>query len=148
MAIDLSTLCKELKNWFERECHFGVFRIEDGALNAPHVQIADGQYFRIAGSVFNDGVHQYPATNLTDETFDGAIWTMAVPREVLDLLDEINAWLDKYAADSQADSPYASESFGGYSYTKASGSGTGDASDPSTWMGHFKGRLNRWRKIR
>ena len=40
-------------------------------------------------------------------------------------------------------SPYQSESFGGYSYTKASAS-NGDQVD---WKTVFRSRLNRWRKI-
>lgn len=148
MAVDLSMFCKEIRNWFDKERYFGTFEVKDGVFNMSGVNIAENQYYRIVGSVFNDGVYKHPATGLTDEVFDGAVWTMAVPQGVLDLLEEINAWVDKYANDAQANGPYTSESFGGYSYTKAGGAGTGDANDPTTWMGHFKGRLNRWRKIR
>lgn len=148
MAVDLSMFCKEIRNWFDKERYFGTFEVKDGVFNMSGVNIAENQYYRIVGSVFNDGVYKHPATGLTDEVFDGAVWTMAVPQGVLDLLEEINAWVDKYANDAQANGPYTSESFGGYSYTKAGGAGTGDANDPTTWMGHFRGRLNRWRKIR
>lgn len=148
MAVDLSMLCKEIRNWFDKERYFGTFEVKDGVFNMSGVNIVENQYYRIVGSVFNDGVYKHPATGLTDEVFDGAVWTMAVPQGVLSLLDEINAWVDKYASDAQVNGPYTSESFGGYSYTKAGGAGTGDANDPTTWMGHFRGRLNRWRKIR
>jgi len=107
--------------------------------------LQDGQYFRIVGSVFNDGVYQYPATGLTDETFDGAIWAMAIPSEVIALASDIEAWKEKYQSiDSPAMSPYNSESFGGYSYSKSSG-GSDDLS--GTWQGAFADRLNHWRKI-
>ena len=75
----LTELCQELKNWFDLERHFGVFTIENGELSLPF--LLDGQYYRICGSVFNDGVHKYgdESDSLVDESFDGAVWAMAVP---------------------------------------------------------------------
>lgn len=142
----LSDLCAELKNWFDRDQPkwFGEFTIENGAIDLP---LQNGQYFRIVGSVFNDGVHQYPTTSLTDEEFSGAIWAMAVPPAVIALADEINAWQAQYGA--VLSSPYTSESFGGYSYTRAGGSSSNGASgDTPTWQGTFASRLKQWRKIR
>jgi hypothetical protein len=40
-------------------------------------------------------------------------------------------------------SPYNSESFGGYSYTKA----TDSSGTPISWEKAFAKRLNKWRKI-
>ena len=100
----------------------------------------EGQYFRIIGSVFNDGVHQYPASDLTDEVFNGAIWAMAVPPSVIDLSAEIEEY---NKSDSGKSSPYTSESFGGYSYTKAT-----DANGaPIGWQKAFASRLSKWRKL-
>lgn len=140
----LTELCGELKNWFEREKYFGTFTIESGEIAMPVGCLRDGQFFRIIGSVFNDGVHQYPATDLHDEVFEGAIWAMAVPPAVIDLSEEIAAWIEKY--DNVVSSPYASESFGGYSYTKAS-SGQGSAASGPTWRSVYASKLNRYRKI-
>ena len=42
-----------------------------------------------------------------------------------------------------AESPYTSESFGDYSYTKA----TGESGAPLTWRDVFASRLNAWRKL-
>lgn len=144
----LTELCQELKNWFDVDRRFGTFVIEDGELSASFLQA--GQYFRIVGSVFNDGVYQYPAAELNDETFDGAVWAMAVPPDVIALADEIEAWCAKYqGADSAAMSPFASESFGGYSYSKGSGgSSSGGSGGSGSWQGAFASRLNLWRKIR
>lgn len=140
----LSELCKELNNWFCTKMYFETFTIEDGTLTLDDLQ--DGQYFRIVGSVFNDGVYQYPATGLNDETFDGAVWAMAIPQEVIALSSEIEEWVNKYATvDSSAMSPYQSESFGGYSYSKAS---SGDENGGNTWQSVFRSRLNQWRKVR
>lgn len=140
----LTELCQELRNWFDRERHSGTFTIEDGNLSVDFLR--DGQYFRICGSVFSDGVHQYPATELPSETFTGAVWALAIPAPVLRLSEEIDAWREKYeAVDSAAMSPFNSESFGGYSYSK---SGAGEnGSGGATWQTVFTSRLNAWRKI-
>lgn len=145
----LTELCKEINNYFDTAKYFGEFIIEDGALSDINF-LQEGQYFRIVGSVFNDGVYQYPAEELKDEVFDGAVWAMAVPQEVIALANDIKDWCDKYqTVDSMAMSPYNSESFGGYSYSK-SGGGTGDGSGDGsgTWQGAFANRLSNWRKIR
>lgn len=145
----LTELCKELNNYFDIKHYYGEFTIADGALvDIDYLQ--EGQYFRIVGSVFNDGVYQYPATELKDEVFDGAIWAMAIPSEVIALADDIDAWTKKYQSlDSSAMSPFTSESFGGYSYSKGSGSSSGNGGGVgNTWQGVFANRLNKWRKIR
>ena len=149
----LTDLCQELRNWFERDKYFGAFTIEGGQL-ADGSMLQDGQYFRIVGSVFNDGVHKYEPNNaeredLHDEVFEGAIWAMAVPPTVIALSEKIKAWNEKYGGvNSSAMSPFQSESFGGYSYSKGSGgnSSAGGSSVP-TWKSVFADELNRWRKI-
>lgn len=143
--MELTELCKELNNWFDLDRIFDKFTIENGALE-DDLGLLDGQYFRIVGSVFNDGVHQYPATDLQDEVFDGAIWAMAVPPNVIALLDKINDWLSKYG--EAYNSPYTSESFGGYSYSKGSGtSGNGAGNGSGGVLAVFSDELSRWRKI-
>lgn len=160
----LDDLCRELNNYFDMDRYFGEFVIEDGIIDLTGTGILPNQYFRIAGSVFNDGVYKYepevdpteenPETHrpvLEDETFDGAVWLMSIPKGVLSLMEEINAWEEKYGgADSQAASPFQSESFGGYSYSKSGGSSSGDADtgDAGSWQKAFHNRLNKYRKIR
>ena len=144
----LTELCQELRNWFERDKFFGTFTIENGQIELPGGSIQSGQYFRIIGSVFNDGVHEYDSDEeeLKDEIFKGAIWTMAVPPAVVDLSERIEEWSTKYG--DLVSSPYSSESFGGYSYVKAgSGRGYGDSGTGPTWQSVFADELNRWRKI-
>ena len=146
----LTELCQELKNWFELKKYFGTFTIEGGQLTGIF-SLLDGQYFRIIGSVFNDGVHQWPNDVLVDETFEGAIWAMAVPPTVIALSEEIQEWRNKYdGVDSVNMGPYSSESFGGYSYSRggSSGSGSGNRGNGApTWQSMFANDLNRWRKI-
>lgn len=142
----LTELCQELRNWFERDKFFGEFTIENGTINVPDGSLQNGQFFRVIGSVFNDGVHQYGEDELADETFKGAIWSMAVPPSVIELSERISEWDTTYGG--LVSSPYASESFGGYSYTKASsGQGNANASSTPTWQSTFANELNRWRKI-
>lgn len=146
----LTEICKEIRNWFsEREDRMvGKFRIETGVL-VPPVSLLEGQYFRIIGSVFNDGVHQYGAEGdvLKDEPeFDGAVWIMKVPQEVIDLADDIKRWNDKNGdVESTNMSPFSSEAFGIYSYSKGSNGSDGGAT--VTWQNQFKNRLNNWRKV-
>lgn len=141
----LTELCQELKNWFEVDKRAGAFEISNGNIVADFLQ--NGQYFRIMGSIFNDGVHKYPAEDLTDETFTGAVWALAIPKPVIDLAEDIADWRTRYEApDSAALSPYNSESFGGYSYSKSGSSADGGGSDVS-WRGAFRSRLNIWRKL-
>lgn len=136
-----------LRNWFDRNQpkYYGKFQIEDGALVGDY-KIATGQYYRIIGSALNDGVYKYGSEKLLDETFDGAIWLMAVPVDVRNLITEISIWQDTYGGvDSANMSPYQSESFGGYSYSKASG-GTTSSAVP-TWQSVFADRLGRYKKL-
>ena len=143
----LTELCQELRNWFDRERHTGTFTIENGNIAADFLR--EGQYFRIIGSIFSDGVHQYPAAGLPSETFDGAVWALAIPAPVIKLATEIAAWQAKYGSvDSSAMSPYQSESFGGYSYSKGgSQRSSGSGSATTNWKDVFGSRMNAWRKL-
>jgi len=145
----LTEICQELRNWFERERYFGTYEISGGVITAPF--LVNGQYYRVMGSIFNDGVHKYGDTAdvLTDETFEGSVWALAIPKPVINLAAEIAEWQDKYGTvDSAAMSPYQSESFGGYSYSKsAGGNSASGASSTSTWQAVFASRLNPWRKL-
>lgn len=152
----ISEICAELRNYFLRDyvnpehyIHYGSFVIADGEMQAlPFLKV--GQFYRIVGSTFNDGVHKYGATprsvedseTLTDEEFEGAIWEMFVPKEIVDLSAEIQDWISKNA--DTINSPYQSESFGGYSYTKAV-AGTGRVS--TDWQEHFASKLKPYRRI-
>lgn len=150
----LTDVCQELRNWFDRNQAkwFGKFEIQNGVLVGSENMLKEGQYYRIIGSTMNDGVYLYSAdvSELVDESFCGAVWLMAVPPAVVRLSQDIDDWMLKYGGvDSQAMSPYTSESFGGYSYSKSTGgySGYGDGSGNTGWKAVFADRLNRWRKI-
>lgn len=139
----LEQVLRHLNNWFLVDIHEGTFTVENGSITLPFLQT--NQYFRICGSVFNDGLHLYPAVDLTDEIFTGMVWALAVPKAVVTLSIDIAAWEEKNG--EAVLSPYTSESFGGYSYTKAS-VGNADTSAGTGWQGAFKSRLNDWRKLK
>ena len=113
----LTEICAELRNYFEvpNGRHFGKFEIRGGSIAQPDF-LKEGQYFRIIGFVFSDCVHQCPSSDLADEVFHGAVWSMAVSPAVIDLSAEIEEYNN---SDAGKTSPYTSESFGGYAYTKA-----------------------------
>ena len=135
----LTEICAEIRNYFPTEKRCGEFTISGGSI-APLDFLQEGQYFRIVGSVFNDGVYQYPNAVLTDEVFTGAVWAMALPPALIALSADIKKYAD--AVDSNP-SPYTAESFGGYSYTKA----TDADGNVMSWQKAFGKRLNKWRRI-
>lgn len=135
----LTEICAEVRNWFadDADKHIGVFEIKNGVL-APLDFLAEGQYFRIIGSKYNDGVYSYPDCNLVDESFLGAVWAMRVPPDFLKLCEDIAAYDAEFGG-----AGYTSESFGGYSYTLP----TGESGAPLSWNERFSKRLSRWRKM-
>lgn len=150
MQTMLTEVCQNLKNWFVHEQFIGQIKIEDGTIYADGepVNIKQNQFYRIIGSVFSDGVWKFDGQDTPqDEEFDGAIWTMAVSAALVSLIEEMKEWQDIHGkADSEAMSPFQSEHFGDYSYTKASGSGSDSGSAPSA-LSVYKKRLDMWRKI-
>ena len=137
----LEEVLRHLNNWFlvPGGIHTGSFAVENGTLTLPF--LADGQYFRVMGSLFNDGLYQYPAAGLTDESFTGTVWVLAVPPAVVSLAEEIAAWQEKNGGANA----YLEESFGGYSYRRAENPATGQG---ALWQDVFRGRLNAWRRVR
>lgn len=143
----LGEICASIRNYFtfEKDKHFGDFAIENGMITPSFDLPTD--YIRIVGSHLNDGVHKVSDNDLKDEgTFHGAVWVMSPPAEFLALASEIEAWQAKYGGiESDAMSPFNSESFGGYSYSK---SGGGSSANGASWQGAYKSRLNVYRRIR
>lgn len=135
----LDEILAEIRNYFIVKVHSGKFEVIGGNLS-PLDFLKNGQYFKIHGSIFNDGVYRYPESGLVDETFSGEIWALAVPPTLIALVADIEDY-EKKAKENV--SPFTSESFGGYSYTKA----TDGNGSPLTWKTAFAKKLNRWRKI-
>ena len=132
-----------IHNYFEYKIVTGEFVVSSGVIEG--IEILDGQYFKVVGSVFNNGVWKYPDENMVDEEFEGQIWLLAVPPRLEQLAIEIEAWNTENNA--KLSSPFTSESFGGYSYTKATGVAGNGNSGALTWRDIFGSRLNQWRKL-
>ena len=136
----LTEVCAEIRNYFVKDIHNGTFEIVGGKIT-PLDFIQENQYFRIVGSVFNDGVYKNTADlELTNEVFCGSVWAMAVPPSVVALAEEIKKYNE---SDEAKPSAYQSESFGGYSYSKA----TDENGAPMGWKKVFASRLNKYRRI-
>ena len=136
----LTEVCAEIRNYFVKDIHNGTFEIVGGKIT-PLDFIQENQYFRIVGSVFNDGVYKNTADlELTNEVFCGSVWAMAVPPSVVALAEDIKKYNE---SDEAKPSAYTSESFGGYSYSKA----TDENGAPMGWKKVFASRLNKYRRI-
>ena len=136
----LYEILKSIRNFFPdtENQKIGKFTISENVIE-PSVSILEGQYFLIEGSVLNDGVYlMSDDLVLNDETFTGTITPLKIPKDFLSLAAEIEAFaIDNKPSNLQA------ESFGGYSYTRA----TTASGNLASWQTAFGTRLNAWRKI-
>jgi len=152
----LQEVLEHIHNYFIHRPNPGTYKIEGGVIS-PLPAFLEGQRIWIVGSVLNDGVYTFHAdgirddddknaAGLQDETFAGTICALAVPPAVIALSEEISQWVDDNS--DVLNSPLASESFNGYSYTlKTGGSTGGDSAGQIGWQSIFGKRLNRWRKL-
>lgn len=144
----IGEICAEIKNYFvyKNDIHIGDWVISNGQIS-PILNLPT-DYIRIVGSRLNDGVHKVSEKNLVDESFHGGIWIMSPPKDFIALVKEIEDWQAINGKhDSAAMSPFQSESFGGYSYSKASGDSSNGSSSP-TWQNAYATRLSGYRRIR
>lgn len=137
----LEQILDYIHNYFVHKEYNGVFTISDGRLEGDSDYFLNGQYFKIEGSILNDGLYEYPNYVLTDEEFEGKLLTLAIPPALLTTAQEIGEWVEKNS--EIINNPYNSESFGGYAYSKTSSSSGGVFG----WKDMFGKKLNRWRKI-
>lgn len=151
----LTEVCDYIHNYFDGTSYHGNFVIENGTITEMDGLLVNGQRFRVIGSALNDGIYTWLNGSVYDddgktgvvlkpETFSGTVTAMNVPISILYLVEDISDWVTKNKA--ILDSPYTSESFGGYSYSKASGSGS-NAGGVLGWQDMFRTRLNAYRKI-
>lgn len=151
--VDITEYCTYCRNYFAPKSkkkdgsykHSGTFTIS-GQTISPLDFLKAGQYFRIVGSDLNEGVYCNTAEDLTrlqDEEFSGEIWEMAVPRAFLALCQEIENFNAKVDEMALVDKGYASESFGGYSYTLSSQA----PASMLEWQARIKRRISSWQRI-
>lgn len=141
-TVSLYEVLLYLRNFFPGErCTCSGTPIQQGVAQIPCLE--EGDYYLIEGSKCNDGLHIYGDCDLVGEMLTGYITECRIPPALLSLYTEINYWQKKNA--EAITSPYQSESFGGYSYTKKSQ--TNSSGDVSSWQDAFSRRLRMWRKI-
>lgn len=150
----LEQVMRHVRNYFIKDSHAGHFVVQGGVMS-PHDFLIDGQKFFVTGSVFSDGVYTYhnsgicndddtEEVSLPDEEFNGIVYALVVPPAFVALVRQIEEWVSKFG--DVVNSPYQSESFNGYSYSKLTGvnnSGSGSM----TWESTFRSDLNKWRKV-
>ena len=146
----LEQLCAWLRCYFDRDQpkYSRKFTVTDGEIDLSNTDIQAGQYFRIIGSVFNDGVYQHPASGLQDEVFNGVVWLMKVPPAVTDMADRLEEWQAAQANNSGSFSSFLSESFGGYTYTRALGVDGGNLTAWDALAGDLKQLQRMYGKAR
>jgi hypothetical protein len=139
----LTAVCRECRNYFVKEIYHGNFDISDGKITLYPAPLV-GQYIRISGSVLNDGVYEVTDGLITldgarDESFSGSVAFLAIPSDFIALAGEIEAF---QMAQNVGACAVTSESFGGYSYTKATAANGAAVS----WREVFASRLNAYRR--
>lgn len=139
MGVTIGDIMRQCRNFFERGYRDGAFTIKDGAFFGA--EIGPGGYIAICGSRLNDGVYHVGEGGIldgaTDEEFTGRVWYLAPPRGFLALAEDIAAY-DR----ENPPGGYVSESFGAYSYTKASSQG-----GPQSWQSAFCSRLAAYQRM-
>lgn len=152
----LTEVCDYVHNYFESgTVYTDDYEIVDGSINLDSI-LKDGQRFKLCGSALNDGIYTYfhggevydddgtKLISMASEKFRGSIIPMNVPVLFTNMVKDIKEWQERNQA--IIESPYQSESFGGYSYTKANASGSG-GSGLLSWKSVFGSKLNAYRKI-
>ena len=129
MAVSVAAVMRHCRNYFETGYMDGTFRITGNALSAD---VGGAHFVYISGSMMHDGVWNICNGYLTgrsiegleDEEFDGRVWLLAPPVDFLETVKAMQEYEEKNPV-----SALASETFGGYSRTWATGG------KPSTMTG-------------
>lgn len=139
MAVTVGSVMRTVNNFFERVRYEGQFTIEGGRISLP-VDLPDHAFIAIIGSAFHDGVHDMHtdyALPAPDETFNGIVYVLQPPVGFLMLCEEIAKYDEKTPVGA-----LQSESFGNYSYTRASGQ-----NGVKTWQEAFAAQLRPYRRM-
>lgn len=145
--MELLNILKYLNNYFYkfREDNSN-FKIENNKIKVKGKYIP-GQYIRIYNSYLNDGIFQVIGVEdgaITieggiNEEFDGVIFSLSIPRDILKLSEKVKEYNQK-----NVNNGIISESFEGYSYTKA----TNNNGELVQWHDAFKSELAPYKKMR
>lgn len=157
MEYKLKEVLDYIHNYFQLDTYSGKISIIDHKLENSKIELYDGQYYMLKGSIYNDGIWKYKENDqnvldldksdetdeLKDEIFYGDIVSLRIPLDVLKIVDEINAW--EKNNENVINGVYQSESFGGYSYTLKNSSNSKNSN--ISWKDYFGDRLKCYRKL-
>ena len=141
----MEELMNYCNNYFYNFREYGKYIINNKSIKIKGKYIK-GQYIKIVGSILNDGVYKVDGyingfitiEGLEDEVFEGYICSLSVPKNFIKLSEEINQFKE-----TDKPSSYTSESFGNYSYSKA----TNKNGIPLRWTDVFMSEIKQYRKI-
>lgn len=141
----IETILRYLNNYFYRFGEYGEQNIKINKLKVKGAYRV-GEYVKIVGSLYNDGVYQVigvevgsivVAGELSDEDFTGTIFSLAIPKRIKEIAEQIQEFNRQLSA-----SGFESESFGDYSYTRAKNKN----GELMGWKDIFKSELALYRK--
>jgi len=137
------SVMREVRNFFEYTAEIGEFEIVNSIITLTDDYLL-GQYILITGSILNDGLYLlhddlYTLDVVIDEKFTGIVYGLRVPRDFVDLSNEIIEFNKKAGINSDL----VSESFGTYSYRVAT---TSDGMRAG-WIDVFADRLREFRHM-
>lgn len=141
----MDKILRYLNNYFFRFKEVGEFEIVDNKLTGTKGQYLEGQYLLVEGSYLNDGVlevlsvgeNEIGLKKACSEKFKGVVYSLAIPNSLKELAKEIEEW-----EEDNKKTDIISESFEGYSYTKANVNGR-----VATWKDVFKEELKQYRSV-
>lgn len=135
-----------INNYFAVTKEEGTFKIEDNSIKIKGNYL-QGQYIKLEGSFFNDGI--YRVESLVDKTitliganneeFKGVIYSLAIPKDLISIAKKLEELKEK-----NTNGIYESESFGEYSYTLAKNS----KGEIYSNIDSFKNELKKYRKMK
>ena len=149
---------RHLRNAFETGKENGDFTITDGKVALAETYLS-GEWVAITGSRLNDGIYrikfdagEYLLTNGTDnelavedESFTGSVWRLGLPKDLIDLCKDVQAWLDSSAGQPGAGAITSESVVGFYSVKFATPKEGGNSGG---WESAFANRINSgWRNM-
>ena len=135
MPVDVGAVMRHVNNYFEREAMHADFVAGDDGHVTPR---PDAPYIAVYGSKHHDGVYKTGTMPIGEhEAFTGIVWGLYPPKDFIELCEEIAVYCAKNPV-----SGMLSESFGAYTYTRASGK-----NGPLTWQEAFADRLRPYRRM-
>ena len=141
--VTIADVMRACRNFFPYSYKDATYNINAAGKITPAEDMVG--YVAVQGSHLNDGVYRCTNGMLEDgrdmdfyaETFTGRVWMLTPPRDFIAIVSEIEQYEKKNAV-----SPMQGESFGAYSYTKASGK-----RGVLTWQEAFADRLRPYMRL-